>query len=178
MNRKYDPGSRYNENSGNTVRTAPPLSAAYAANPFIPRQIQGAPNFWKIAAILDGANDERYTYTPTTQDLTFGGAGKNANFTIAFAHGLSFIPNVQGTYSYDFDEKRHPLPHIKFNANDAYFNGSALTTPDYVVQVDDVDEVNITVRVTVMNDNGATIFLANLTNALRFKFYCFQDGSV
>lgn len=160
MPRSYDPSKNYGA-SGSSNKFG-----ALGASPALPRQVIGSPNFWKIAAILDGNDDERYKHTVTSADLT-----PNANFTITFAHGLSFEPNVSASVYVQTDDKSRPLPwHY-------YGTGSySAVPPSAVIQVDSVDDSDITVRVTIHDLGGLSFISAN--TELIFKFVCFQEGIV
>lgn len=164
--RSYDPLKNY----GNGTPKSAPSRAASAVSPMLPRNILGAPKQWRIAAILDGTDDEQFQHVPTSAELT------SCNFTIRLAHGLSFNPSVDGTLLYG--DERFPLPHHHFSDGTTYFNGTALYTPDFVVTVDKVDNVFITMRVVIMNSNGSTIFAANPTTPLKFKLVCFEEAAV
>lgn len=155
--RSYDPLNNYGGGETQQVDNVTPV---------LPRRVIGSPNFWEIAAELDGTKDATYTHTMTSAEIS------SSNFTIAFPHKLSFVPSVAGSFFVTSDAKKRDMPFLFFGDGNNYFG----VPPSAYIGVDTIDTTNITVRVVIFDLAGLSFLAAN--DDLVFKFYCFQDAIV
>lgn len=112
-----------------------------------------------ISTILD------VSYTVTNQDLT------NNYINIPFAHGLNFVPIVTGSVSIAADGSIRILPAFLHSPTQSYFNKSFSLS----IVIESVDDINVNIRVDVIDALGVSTLLANFGQPLTFTLYCQQQ---
>ena len=166
MPRSYDPLDSY---GGKLQSGSSGSSSGIVTSPLLPRSTLGAPDVWRLIAVLDGDKDDHFTHVVSTTDISTN----NGNFEMRFAHGLSITPSISASFTVETDDAKRQLPFWFHSAiGTSYF----AATPSLYVGVDRVDDTFIYVRAVIYDLKGLSYLSTN--TLLKFKFHCFQDSLV
>lgn len=119
----------------------------------------------QLGQVFNIANILNVSYTFTDDDFNNGYAN------ISFPHGLSFTPIVNGSIGLTTDDSIRILPAFYHDPTGGYFDiGEAFSAS---VVIESVDNINVNIRVDMMDGIGLSLFIAEAT--LTFILYCQQQ---
>lgn len=105
------------------------------------------------------------SYTVTNTDI------ENNYINLSFPHGLSFVPIVTGSVSITADGSIRILPAFVHGPTQTYFGASFSLS----IVVESVDDVNVNLRVDIIDGLGVSILSSNFGQPFNFILYCQQQ---